>query len=75
MILTVYDSLDYNVIPEELKDMLRLIHTEMLRKTEWIKVNLDCEVKVGRTWGKLEEVRFTGDHEPKLEDVKILQPT
>ena len=75
MILTVYDSLIYNVLPEELHDMLVIIHTEMLRKTEWVKVNLDCEVKVGKVWGKLEEVHYAEEHEPKLADVKILQPT
>jgi len=73
MILTVYDSLIYNVVPKELSDILSIIHVEMLRKTDFVKVNLDCEIKVGTTWGKLEEVHFTEEHTPKLEDVKLLQ--
>jgi DNA polymerase-1 len=72
MVLTVYDSLIYSVKPNELEEMLELIHTEMLRKTEWINVRLDCEVKVGRVWGKLEEVHFTEDHHPLVADVAIL---
>lgn len=74
MVLTVYDSLIYSVKPDELETMLELIHTEMLRKTEWINVRLDCEIKVGRVWGKLEEVPFTEDHRPILDGVAILNP-
>ena len=75
LILTVYDSIDYNVIPEEVIDMLTIIHTEMLRETSFVKVKLDCEISIGRVWGKLEEVHFTDDHQPKLDDVEILKPT
>jgi DNA polymerase I-like protein with 3'-5' exonuclease and polymerase domains len=73
MVLTVYDSLIYNVKPEELDTMLRLVHTEMLRETQQIKVRLDCEIKIGRVWGKLEEVPFSDDHVPNYSGVKILQ--
>ena len=73
MILTVYDSLLYTVKPEVLDTMLRIVHTEMLRETDRIKVRLNCEIKIGRVWGKLEEVPFSVDHVPDYTNVKILQ--
>jgi DNA polymerase-1 len=73
MVLTVYDSLVYTVKPTELDAMLPLVHMEMLRKTEWLKVRLNCEIKVGRQWGNLEEVPFSEDHVPDYTNVKILK--
>jgi len=75
MVLTVYDSLIYNVKPSELEIMLRLIHTEMLRDTGQVHVALNCEIKVGKVWGKLEEVSFDKDHNPNLASLEIIQQT
>ena len=73
MVLTVYDSLIYNVKPNELDVMLCLIHTEMLRDTGNVRVALNCEIKIGKIWGKLEEITFDNNHNPQLEGVEILQ--
>jgi DNA polymerase-1 len=75
MVLTVYDSLIYNVKPDELETMLRLIRTEMLRDTGQVRVVLNCEIKVGYTWGKLEEVQFDDDYNPKMDCIEILKST
>lgn len=71
LVLTVYDSIIYNVLPEELESMLFIVRSEMMRKTPHLKVNLDCEVKVGRVWGKLKEIHFHEDYTPKMEELDI----
>lgn len=73
MVLTVYDSLIYTVKPDELDRMLTIIHTEMLRETKWVKVRLNCEIKIGRRWGDLEEVQMSEDHLPNYEGMKCFE--
>jgi DNA polymerase-1 len=75
MILTVYDSLIYNVKPHELETMLRLIRNEMLRDMGKIRVSLNCEIKVGHVWGKLEEVQFDNENNPKIDCIEIIKST
>ena len=70
LVLTVYDSLIYNIKPNEAEEMLELMHTEMLRGTKFIEVALNCEVKIGYRWGQLEEVKYDG-HKPQLNQIDM----
>ena len=58
LVLTVYDSLVYNIPEDELEFVVPLVYTEMTKKFRSdIIVPLDCEVKVGKNWGSLIEVK------------------
>ena len=70
MILTVYDSLIYNVPENELEIVAKLVRHEMLLKTEYIGVQLGCEVKYGTRWGQLKEIKYTSDGTPIFEQSK-----
>jgi len=66
LVLTVYDSLIFNIPDNELQEVLALIHVEMKRKPEDeafepIIVPLLAELQVGTHWGSLEEIDITDD--------------
>lgn len=57
LVLTVYDSLVFNVPDNELLEMLPIIKHEMLTPAlDSINVPLAVEMKVGKTWGSTIEV-------------------
>ena len=55
MILQVHDELLFEVPPEELEEMGRLVPDVMSTAVEMV-VPLQVEVKVGASWGELEEI-------------------
>jgi len=62
LVLTVYDSLIFNVLDEELKFMAHLIYDELTKKTsDQIIIPLDAEIKIGKSWGSLIEVDLDED--------------
>ena len=57
LVLTVYDSLIFNIPDEELQEVLQLLHAEMTRKPiDSIIVPLAAEINVGTHWGSLLEI-------------------
>lgn len=59
LVLTVYDSLIFNIPDEELKEVIQLLHIEMMRKPiDSIIVPLASETKVGTHWGSLIEIDY-----------------
>lgn len=69
LVLTVYDSLIYNVPPDEIDIMCTLVREEMIKDTGYLKVALNCEVKIGKRWGELSEVHFDNG-KPLFEKMK-----
>jgi len=57
LVLTVYDSIVLNVPDEELKTVIELVSTEMIKKPlPSITVPLGAELKVGSHWGSTIEI-------------------
>ena len=53
MILQVHDELLFEVPPEELAPLKRLVEREMFRAME-LSVPLNVDIKVGRNWGEMD---------------------
>lgn len=58
LVLTVHDSVIYEVPDNEVDQSLKIIKEEIERPIEGINVPMVAEVKKGRRWGALEEVKF-----------------
>lgn len=57
LVLTVYDSLIFNIPDEELQEMVQLMKIEMERKPiDSIIVPLAAEISIGTHWGSLLEI-------------------
>lgn len=57
MVLTVYDSLVFNIPTNELIDVGRIIYNEMIKPpTPDITVPLASDLKIGKNWGSLIEI-------------------
>jgi uracil-DNA glycosylase family 4 len=83
LVLTVYDSLVFNIPDNELKTIVDLVSVEMIKKPlDSIMVPIGCEIKVGTHWGTLMEINPKEDwnivynkliEHKKLKDVKFTQ--
>lgn len=58
LVLTVHDSVIYEVPNEEVSETLKIVKTEIERPIEGISTPMMAEVKKGLRWGSLEEVKF-----------------
>lgn len=58
LVLTVHDSVIYEVPDEEVTQSLSIIKNEIERPIEGINVPMVAEVKMGRRWGSLDKVKF-----------------
>ncbi len=56
LVLTVHDSVIYEVPNAEVEKSLKIIKTEIERPIEGINVPMVAELKIGQRWGHLEEV-------------------
>jgi DNA polymerase I len=56
LVLTVHDSVIYEVPNAEVPQTLQIIKTEIERPIEGVATPMRCEVKMGTRWGSLEEV-------------------
>jgi DNA polymerase-1 len=63
LVLTVHDSVIYEVPDDEVDESLKLIKEGIERPIEGINVPMLAEVKRGLRWGALTEVKFV-DGEP-----------
>ncbi len=61
LVLTVHDSVIYEVPNKEVDESIKIIKTEIERPIEGINVPMTAEIKVGKRWGSLE----------KLEEVSV----
>lgn len=57
LVLTVHDSVIYEVPDAEVQKSVELIREEIERPIEGINVPMSAELKVGHRWGALEEVK------------------
>lgn len=58
LVLTVHDSVIYEVPDEEVSESIKIIKEEIERPIEGINVPMAAELKVGHRWGTLEKVKF-----------------
>jgi hypothetical protein len=56
LVLTVHDSVIYEVPDNEVEASVKIIKTEIERPIEGVNVEMMAEVKVGTRWGELVEV-------------------
>jgi len=56
LVLTVYDSMIYNVAGKALESFVKYIDTEFIRPLPELHVPLGVEIKIGKRWGSLIEV-------------------
>ena len=63
LVLTVHDSVIYEVPDAEVRESLKLIKEGIERPIEGINVPMSSEIKVGRRWGSLTEVKWN-DNSP-----------
>ena len=62
LVLTVYDSLVFNIPDNELQEVIQLVSYEMIKPPDSrVIVPLTTEVKVGTHWGSLMEINPTED--------------
>uniref|UniRef100_A0A7C3WNE9 DNA polymerase I n=1 Tax=Dictyoglomus turgidum TaxID=513050 RepID=A0A7C3WNE9_9BACT len=62
LVLTVYDSLVFNVPDDELEFVSKLLYNKMLNpEVSDLIVPLSPEIKIGKSWGSLVEVDLTKD--------------
>jgi DNA polymerase-1 len=71
LILTVYDSMIYNAPDDELERLCAFAWNEMRKPpSPAIVVNLDSEVKIGRSWGSLKAIDMTKPFAWELQRIK-----
>jgi len=58
LVLTVHDSVIYEVPDAEVQESLKLIKEGIERPIEGINVPMSAEIKMGHRWGALKEVKF-----------------
>lgn len=58
LVLTVHDSVIYEVPDNEVDASVKIIKTEIERPIEGVNVKMMAEIKRGVRWGELEEVHF-----------------
>jgi uracil-DNA glycosylase family 4 len=77
LVLTVHDSVIYEVPDAEVVESTRIIKEEIERPIEGINVPMSAEIKIGHRWGALDEISFkpTGEYyyvkESKVTEVKV----
>ncbi len=69
LVLTVYDSLVFNVPKNLLKDFIPIAFEEFERPLEQLNVKIEAEAKVGKRWGDMVEVTLKQDLDEQLKRV------
>lgn len=59
LVLTVHDSVIYEVPDAEVSESVKIIKEEIERPIEGINVPMQAEIKIGHRWGALDEIAFT----------------
>jgi len=71
LLLTGYDSMIYNVPDDELERLCSFAWQEMRKSpSDAIVVNLEADVKIGRSWGSLKEIDMHKNFAFELQRVK-----
>ena len=66
-VLTVHDSLIFEVPENEVKEFIQMRYTEMTRPVKGVDIPMDAEVQVGKNWKEMDIYTKEGDPVPKKE--------